>query len=107
MFEGQKYLTRGIQEEIGIDIQILMWKLINNIRKREGFKLDYLQTFDLEVIEIDGLNFQRITHKQEVEPYFDTNVFRVKKPVSEKIFVISSINEELKEYSIMMLSEEY
>ncbi|SHJ92785.1 DUF960 family protein [Paramaledivibacter caminithermalis] len=107
MFEGRKYMTRGIKEEIPLDIQIIIWGMIEDLRKKEDFEIDYLQVFELKPTEIDGLEFQRITHKQEVEPYSNTGTFIVRKPVSAKIFVISSIDENGKEYSTMMLCYEY
>lgn len=103
MFEGQKYITRGIQEEVGIDIQIILWKMIEELRQKKDFNLDYLQVFDLETIEIDGSVFQKITHKQEVEPYSNTIIIKADIIVDIKIFVISSDNE----YSTMMLAKEY
>ena len=48
----KKYITIGIKEQIGIDIQLFMW---NEIEKRINLKkeLDYLQVFVL-LIKIRG-----------------------------------------------------
>lgn len=102
MFKGNRYMTIGIKEEIGLDIQIVMWGLIQELSKKKGFELDYLQVFELEPVIIDGLEIQQIIHRQEVEPYSDTKVFSVIKPVSAKVFVIDE-----KEYCTMLLSSEY
>jgi hypothetical protein len=107
MFEGQKYMTRGVQQEIELNIQIIMWGLIEDLRKKENFKVDYLQVFDLQIEKIEGIRFQKITHKQEVEPYSSTKMFRAIKPMNAKIFVISGMDENRQEYSTMMLSHEY
>lgn len=107
MFEGKRYMTVGVKEMVGLDIQIIIWSMIDDIRKKKDFNIDYLQVFELETIEINGLKFQKITHKQEVEPYSVTKVFRVRKPVNCKMFVISNKDEEGQEYSIMMLNYEY
>lgn len=102
MFDKQKYMTKGIQQEIGLDIQVILWSMIDNLKQKDDFKIDYLQVFDLEIEDIGGLKFQKITHKQEVEPYSITNTYMVRKPVSSKIFVIDS-----DDYCTMMLSNEY
>ncbi|MTI66300.1 MAG: hypothetical protein FH753_06835 [Firmicutes bacterium] len=107
MFNGKRYITRGIKENIRVDMQIYMWKLIDKLKRKENFQLDYLQVFKLEPKKIDGLTFQKIIHKQEVEPYSDTKIVSVSDIVSKKIFVISSTDEEGQEYSTMMLSNEY
>lgn len=107
MFSGRKYMTMGIKEKIGLDLQLILWSMIDELGKKGNIKLDYLQVFELEYEEIDGENLQRITHKQEVPPYTDAKLASVEKPVNEKIFVISSIDEKGHEYSTMMLSHEY
>lgn len=63
MFESKekRYLTRAIAEELHIEIQLLLWHLIDQ-SKRQGLELDYLQVFELSVL--DGK--QMIVHRQEV-----------------------------------------
>lgn len=107
MFDGKRYMTIGVKEEIGLDIQLILWSMIDDIRKNNDVKLDYLQIFELKSVEIEGENLQRITHKQEIPPYTDTKLASVENPVNGKIFVISSWDEKGEEYSTMMLSHEY
>ena len=106
MFSGRKYMTIGIKEKVGLDTQLIIWEMINELKRKKDFHIDYLQVFELEGIKKDGLEFQKITHKQEIEPYENTEIFTVAKAINEKIFVISSGNGD-KEYSTMMLSHEY
>lgn len=107
MFEGNKYVTRGIQANIALTTQLVFWSMIEELRKKRDFEIDYLQVFDLKTTTKDGLIFQKITHRQEVEPYSNTIVIKVDEAVDSKIFVISSEDEEGKEYSTMMLAQEY
>lgn len=107
MFSGKRYMTIGVKEEIGLDIQMILWSMIDELRKNDKFILDYLQVFELEPTEIEGEDFQRITHRQEIPAYIDIKIASVEKPVSGKIFVISSRNENGEEYSTVMLSREY
>lgn len=62
MFEGDKYLTAGVDREIPIDLQIFMWKCIADLPVEK----DYLQVFELSATET-GL--QKIIHSQEQPEY--------------------------------------
>ena len=86
MFNKERYLTRGISNEIPLEIQILLWSMIDKL----NVKKDYLQVFEIE-------------HRQEVPKYkSDIVVKNVGISSKVKIFVIDD-----GEYSTMMLSSEY
>ena len=61
-FNGQRYLTRGVQAEIPLELQLFMWYLINQLLEPK----DYLQVFRLSVSEKGN---QHIVHEQEVPAY--------------------------------------
>lgn len=84
-----------------------LWYMIDLLRAREDFQLDYLQVFHTEREVEEGQSYIKITHKQEVEPYNISITIPFDKEVNEKIFVISSNYEDGREYSTMMLAEEY
>ncbi|MGL4999706.1 MAG: DUF960 domain-containing protein [Cetobacterium sp.] len=94
MFNNQRYLTKGINESIQLDIQIAIWDCID---KMEIAK-DYLQVFDL--IPKNGFTF--VVHKQEEPEYSKEWILEIPIKESAKIFVIDD-----GEHSTMMLSEEY
>ncbi|WP_409482399.1 DUF960 domain-containing protein [Bacillus safensis] len=60
-YKNGRYMTRAIADCLHMEIQKLLWDLIDHGRK-QGEKLDYLQVFELEKRE----NQQRIIHRQEV-----------------------------------------
>lgn len=97
MFEKSKgrYLTRGIDAEITLDIQIFMWEAVDNMPEPK----DYLQVFNLSVE--NGL--QIIKHTSE-QPKFDmTYILTVlTKAVTAKIYIIDD-----GDHCIMLLAEEY
>ena len=66
----KKYITIGIKEQIGIDIQLFMW---NEIEKRINLKkeLDYLQVFNISIIDKDK-GIVKIEHTQEIPEYKKT-----------------------------------
>ncbi|MCI9978119.1 hypothetical protein JY742_18485 [Clostridioides difficile] len=96
MFSNERYLTREVADRVPLEIQILMWNLVEEI---EGEK-DYLQVF--EVIP-NGREFVEIIHKQEI-------------PETTSNYIIKNIGIETKmklyiidngQYSTMMFSHEY
>jgi hypothetical protein len=100
-FNGSRYLTRGIQSELPIELQIILWSMIDdNIKK--GLELDYLQVFELKSVNISGMKMQEITHKQEQPLRTNTFAFETNNPISTKIFVIDDVS-----HITMLLSHEY
>ena len=96
MFNKERYLTRGISNEIPLEIQILLWSMIDKL----NVKKDYLQVFEIEPIDA---NLLKIEHRQEVTKYkSDIVVKNVGISSKVKIFVIDD-----GVYSTMMLSSEY
>lgn len=96
MFSNERYITREVSDRVPVEIQILMWNLVEEI---EGEK-DYLQVF--EVIP-NGSEFVEITHKQEI-PEFTCNyiIKNVGIKTKMKLYIIDN-----GEYSTMMFSHEY
>ena len=48
MFQNKRFLTRGVQAEIPIELQLFLWNCIDNLPEER----DYFQVFALK--EIDG-----------------------------------------------------
>ena len=100
MFDKQKYLTRGVDADIPLYIQLMMWQAIEQARKKTN--LDYLQVFRLSQKIHDGKLIQIIRHTQERPAHGQTISFYFDAPVTEKIFVIDD-----GAYATMLLSDEY
>ena len=98
---GSRYITRGIASNVPLDLQIFMWQLIDDLKDTVE-EVDYLQVFDISVIdEIE--NKVRIIHSQEVPEYKKIWIVKVSEPCNnERIFVIDD-----KTHSTMILAEEY
>ena len=61
MFNGKKYVTRGVLNEIPPPLQVLMWQLIEELK----IPKDALQIFQL--VPVKGR--QKIVHMQE-SPFY-------------------------------------
>lgn len=99
MFNGKKYVSRQANEIVPIEIQILMWSMIDELKSQK--ELDYLQIFRLKKKEERVI----VEHEQEVPPYKEQcelheSHISIKHDI--KIYVIDSID-----YSTMILAEEY
>jgi len=84
MFSNKRFLTRGVDAEIPIELQMIMWAMIDN-RKASGAELDYLQIFQLS----PQSGKQKVVHSQERPEY--TNEILVPlvcSPVETRIWVI-------------------
>ena len=105
MFSNNRYQTKGIKEYLPIELQVTLWKLIDQA-KTEGKELDYLQVFEIEELDSDdGQRRIRINHKQEEPPREATYTLEIPEEtelVSAKVFVIDDGT-----HSTMLLASEY
>ena len=79
-FQGQRYLTRGVQRLIPFELQFFMWELIDQLPEPK----DYFQIFKLTVQ--DGK--QHISHESEQPEYHKEYDIETSNPIEAKIYVI-------------------
>ena len=94
MFTNQRYLSRGVNDTIPIELQLFMWGCIDQLPEER----DYLQVFELSPIG----NMQRITHRSEQPEYHKVYLLPSEKPITEKIYVIDDLD-----HSTMILATDY
>lgn len=97
----ERYMTRGIQSDVPMEIQLFLWVLQTAIRKNSK-EIDYLQVYRLKAEE----GKQKIIHTSEEPEYKKEYVIEVEKPVTTKIYIIEDdFSTHLVE--TMLLAEEY
>lgn len=94
MFNNQRYLTKGVQAEIPLVLQLFMWECIDRIPEPK----DYFQVFRLE----NSGGLQKITHFSEQPEYHKEYMIPTGNPITAKVYIIDS-----DEYATMLLAEEY
>ena len=94
LFQNPHYLTRGVDAEIPLELQLFLWSCIDRLPEER----DYFQVFKLEALE----EMQRISHTSEQPEYHMEYIIPTEKPITAKLYVIDS-----EEYSTMLLAEEY
>jgi len=94
MFNNQRYLTKGVQAEIPLELQIFMWECVDRMPEPK----DYFQVFRLE--NCNGI--QKITHFSEQPEYHREYLITTENPITTKVYIIDS-----EDYSTMLLAEEY
>lgn len=56
-----RYVTRAINEELNIEIQILLWEMLDSIAIKRKDNMDYLQVFEI----VNSGNKLKIINRQE------------------------------------------
>ncbi len=95
MFNNSRYATRGINAEIPHALQLILWKMVDEM---EVAQKDYLQVFTLSSENGE----QKIIHEQEQPDYSKEYVFSGDCQIDAKIFVIDD-----GDHSTMLLADEY
>lgn len=94
MFDNHRYLTKGVQLEIPIELQIFMWECVYRMPEPK----DYFQVFKME--SLNGI--QKITHFSEQPKYHREYLIPTENPTTAKVYIIDS-----DEYSTMLMANEY
>ena len=97
MFESNKprYLTRGVDLEIPLEIQLFLWTAIDKMPEPK----DYLQVFNLTIEN----GMQIVKHSSEQPKFNMTYVLpTAEQTVTQKIYVIDD-----GDHCTMLLAEEY
>ena len=94
MFQNKRFLTRGVQAEIPMELQLFLWNCIDQLPEER----DYFQVFKLDVC-----NGKQHIHHFSVQPeYSKEYTIDLANPVNQKVYVIDDID-----HSTMLLAEEY
>ena len=99
--KDNRYVTRGVNEEVDIRLQLIMWSMIDKLKDEESVELDYLQVFKLRK---QG-NKIIINQSQEVPEYsctYEIEIEDIQMDDEIKVYVIDS-----GEYSTMLFPSEY
>lgn len=94
--KDNRYVTRGVNEEVDIRLQIILWSMIDRLKDKGNVELDYLQIFK---IRKEG-NKIVINQSQEVSEYSCTDEIELEDIQIDdeiKVYVIDS-----GEYSIRL-----
>ena len=100
--KDNRYVTRGVNEEVDIRLQLIMWSMIDKLNDEGNVELDYLQVFKLRK---EG-NKIVINQSQEVPEYsctYEIEIEDVQLDDEIKVYVIDSG----KEFSTMLFPSEY
>ena len=95
MFENQKFVTKGVSNNIPAELADLMWHMVLTMEVEEK---DYLQVFKLTKTPVG----QHIIHEQEQPPYRYELDVPCDAAMGAKVFVIDDLT-----HSTMLLAEEY
>ena len=95
--KNNRYVTRGVNEEIDIRLQLIMWSMIDKLNDEGNIELDYLQVFKLRK---EGKKVI-IEQSQEAPEHKETYTIEIEDLDIEEEEALGDISEEeaLKEIS--------
>ena len=99
--KSNRYVTRGVNEEVDIRLQLAIWSMIDKLKDKGNVELDYLQVFK---IRKEG-NKIVINQSQEVPKYsctYEMEIEEIQIDDEIKVYVIDS-----GDYSTMLFPYEY
>ena len=103
MFGDKRYMTKGIDQGLPLDLILFIWKCIDALKAISNGNMDYLQVFELKTInQPDVEENQMIIHRTEVPEYSKSYALCVDEPITDKVYVIDS-----EDYCTMLLASEY
>ena len=100
-FNGNRYITSGIQQEIPLAIQLMMFESLAFMERKAG-ELDRLQIFKLSTSEKDGMLLLNIRHEQEIPEARIDYLVPVEAALDHMIYIIDDVD-----HVTMLLAEEY
>lgn len=100
----QRYETRGIAEEVPLEIRLILWDIIEK-RRINGQKLDYLQVFQITSShDTEKQSALTIHYSQEVPEVSDVYTFTgISCKRKMKIYCI----DDGQDYATMLFASEY
>lgn len=105
MFKNQdkRFITKGIDINVPKEIQLLCWRLVDELVKKNNIVIDYLQIFEFEKHQEGKL---LITHRQEEPEYLKQYELKLEDSIVDfdvsKLWIIDN-----GENQTMLLPEEY
>ena len=99
--KDNRYVTRGVNEEVDVRLQLIMWSMIDKLKDEESVEVDYLQVFKIRKKDSKVV----IKQSQEVPEYsctYEIELEDVQLDDEIKVYVIDS-----GEYSTMLFPSEY
>ena len=101
-----RYITRGIAQNLPISLQKQLWQLVAQRENEQSGELEAIDYFHIFQFHVHN-NQLYIKHKQERPAYVKTHKANVKQPINvNKVYIIREDDVDLSSY-VMLLPEEY
>ncbi|MEW9122023.1 MAG: DUF960 family protein [Thermotaleaceae bacterium] len=102
MFEKEKnrFVTRSVDSEVPIEIQVLIWNFIDELKEKRQLEMDYLQVFQLKVQ--DGVQVIINTQEERLKEDCIKVTLSKSQMLTTRIWVIDDGN-----YSTMLFPSDY
>ena len=99
MFQGKRFVTKGVADNVPLEVQMFLWSLLDNLIAKRLVEVDYLQVFELS----SKNGNQKIIHRQEAPDYQAVYWFNtIASPLKNTLYIIDNSS-----YVTMLLCDEY
>lgn len=102
MFDNKRYKTRGIDSEVPLSIQILIWQMIDNLKGKKN-KIDYLQKFKVTCSD-KFIRIEQSSTEPKYENTFEFHTVSVGMTVTEQIYTVWVMDDGV--CSLMLFPDE-
>lgn len=102
MFDNKRFVTRGIDSEVSLSIQILIWQMIDNLKRKKN-KIDYLQKFKVTYSD-KFIKIEQSSTEPKYENTFEFHTVSVGMAVTEQTYTVWVIDDS--ENTVMMFPDE-
>ena len=99
--KDNRYVTRGVNEEVDIRLQLMIWSMLDKLKDEGNVELDYLQVFK---IRKEG-NKVVINQSQEVPEHSCTYEVEIEDIQIDNVIKLYVIDNE--GYSTIIFPEDY
>ena len=99
--KDNRYVTKGVNDEVDIRLQLIMWSMIDKLKNEGNVEVDYLQIFK---IRKEGNNIV-ISQSQEVPEYLCTYEIEIEDIQIDNVIKLYVIDNE--GYSTIIFPEDY
>ena len=109
MFDNDRYISKGINENLTDELINFMFVLIDDLKNKVD-EVDYLQVFKISRRMNNDEGNYLIEHTQEIPEYKAMYGIKISDTLPRdeyKVFVIDEHTDSYKGYTTMILAEEY
>ena len=99
MFTNQRYATKGVRTEIPIKFQVIIWDMLEELKRHCG---DSTKDFQIFILSEQGKNQKIFVMQECLDEYFNSVLFSFETPINDGVIIFDN-----GECTTMIMRDEY